>query len=98
MNNYEWEDEENPGLLPNQFDNEVGVHAREPRTRAFCVPQFHNFSNCFSASMIFYIVISMLVANGKNENNCGNYMTWLKVILGLYIVDLLIGLNAAMQV
>jgi hypothetical protein len=40
----------------------------------------------------------MFVATANSENNCGNFMTWLKVILGSYIADLLVGLNLLMQV
>ena len=43
-------------------------------------------------------MISMFVATANSENNCGNFMTWLKVILGSYIADLLVGLNLLMQV
>ena len=35
---------------------------------------------------------------GKDEDDCGGYRTWNKVCLGLYMLDIVIGMNTLMQI
>jgi protein associated with RNAse G/E len=40
----------------------------------------------------------MIVGKDDPDPDCGNYRTWNKVALGLYMVDIIIGMNHLMQV
>jgi hypothetical protein len=45
----------------------------------------------FSSFIILYLTISLIA--GANENNCGDFKTWLKGSMGFYIADLILSLN-----
>ena len=50
----------------------------------------------WSGVCVFVMLFS--VAINYAEPNCGNQKTWLKVSLGLYIIDLIVSMNQLMTV
>ena len=45
-----------------------------------------------------FILTVNLAAFAKSETNCGGIKVWLKVSLGIYVTDIIVGLNQLMQV
>jgi len=54
------------------------------------------FEIMWSGVCVFVMLFS--VAINYAEPNCGNQKTWLKVSLGLYIIDLIVSMNQLMTV
>ena len=50
----------------------------------------------WSGVCVFVMFFSIAVNHG--EVNCGNYKTWLKVSLGIYLSDLIVAMNQLMSV
>ena len=49
-----------------------------------------------SSLYIFVLTIGLLLA--MNEKNCHNYKTWIKVMCGFYLLDLIVGMNQLMHI
>lgn len=54
------------------------------------------FEIMWSGVCVFVMFFSISI--NHNEPNCGNFKTWLKVSLGLYLCDLIIAMNQLMMV
>ena len=54
------------------------------------------FEIMWSGVCVFVMFFSLAVNHA--EANCGNYKTWLKVSLGIYLSDLIVAMNQLMTV
>ena len=45
-----------------------------------------------------FILFLNLAAYSRTETGCGNFKLWLRVALGVYLVDMIVSLNQLMQV
>jgi hypothetical protein len=50
----------------------------------------------FDAIIVSYVGVVLIMA--KDENNCGQFKTWMKGLLGIYIIDLILCMNHLMAV
>lgn len=54
------------------------------------------FDMMLSSLYVFVLTVGLLLS--MNEQNCYNYKTWIKVMCGFYILDLIVSMNQLMHV
>ena len=87
MNFNDYEDGVDLGHERNEINEREEAHMRRQRVH-------ESNQNCeilFSGCVALYLVASMIF--GKDEANCGDFMTWLKWSLLFYVADLILGMN-----
>ena len=55
------------------------------------------FEIAFCAIIMFILAVNIAAFSNK-EADCGGFKVWLKVSLGIYLVDLIVALNQLMQI